>query len=88
MEDLSNNQIIGIDIELNDQVWTADIERLLFIMQKKSMDLSKYYKKKSIKYRKLSNQFKMPIIIFSSIATFTNFSLATLYFSVVYIHCH
>lgn len=55
--------------------WTDDIEKLLYTMQDKSLELSKIHKLKYIKYQKTSDHFKIPIIIFSSIATFFNFGM-------------
>jgi len=55
--------------------WTSDIEKLLYTMQDKSLELSKIHKLKYIKYQKTSDHFKIPIIIFSSIATFFNFGM-------------
>ena len=49
-------------------------------MQVKSLELSKVYKTRFIQYQKLTDRFKIPIIIFSSIATFFNFGLQP-YFS-------
>jgi hypothetical protein len=55
--------------------WTDDIEKLLYTMQDKSLELSKVHKLKYIKYQKTSDHFKIPIIILSSIATFFNFGM-------------
>lgn len=81
MENYSVNTILCYkkdeinNINLENSEWTPDIEKLLYTMQEKSLELSKIHKSKYIKYQKISDHFKIPIIILSSVATFFNFGM-------------
>jgi hypothetical protein len=74
------NQIREFMQDRDVEQWPKDIEKLLYIMQVKSLELSTTYKTKYLKFQKMTDHFKIPIIVFSSIATFFNFGLQP-YFS-------
>ena len=58
----------------NDE-WSNDVEKLLTIIHDKSIELSTVHKEKYIKLKRTADNFKIPIIVMSSIATFFNFGL-------------
>ena len=58
----------------NDE-WSDDLEKLLTIIHDKSIELSTVHKEKYIKLKRTADNFKIPIIVMSSVATFFNFGL-------------